>query len=109
MTPASRRRRGTASVKVPRPLRVFGAPAHRVRGGLGAATKVELGEDARNVMLGGARADYQPLPDLGIRAAFCEQAQHLVLAACERGCPTRPCACGDYTESAQQTGRGVGV
>src|SRR5215217_2390382 len=100
MTPASRRRRGTASVELPRSLRVFGGPAYRVGGGLGAATKVELGEDARDVVLGGACADNQPFRDLGIRAAFCEQAQHLVFAACERGCPTRPRARGGYTEPA---------
>src|SRR5215213_3400062 len=109
MTPALPRRRGTASVELPRALRVFGGPAHRVRGDLGAATKVELGEDARDVVLGGARADHQPLRDPGIRAALCEQAQHLVLASRERRRTARPRARGGYTESAQQTGRCVGV
>src|SRR5215217_919983 len=109
MTPALPRRRGTASVELPSPLRVFAGPAHRVRRGLGASMKVELGEDARDVVLGRASADHQPLRDLGIRAAFCEQAEYLVLAACERRCPTRPGACGGYTESAQQTRRCVGV
>ena len=58
-----------ASVGLPiRATGPFDSLAHRVRGRLGAAPQVELGEDARDVVLGGSPADVQALGDLRVRA-----------------------------------------
>jgi hypothetical protein len=48
--------------------------------GLGAGLDVELCEDARDVNTGGLRAHEQRLADLGVRATFGDEAQHVQLA-----------------------------
>ena len=85
------------------------AVAHGVRSRLGAATQSQLREDVGDVVLRGARADHEAIGDLGVRAAFCEQAEHLALAAGQQRCSARPCASGGFTEAAQQGGRRVCV
>ena len=93
---------------VPIGLLIFGALAHRVGGGLGAAAQVELGEDVSDVVLGGAAADDEALRDLLVRASVGQQCEHLGLAFGQLSVVLGECTPAG-AEAAQQCRRGVCV
>src|SRR3954447_12575837 len=86
----------------------FGRLADGVGGGLRAAAKAELGEDARHMVFGGAAADHQAIGDVGVREAVGEQRQDLGLALGEG--PVGPGPGAPACAQLAQEGRGdVGV
>jgi hypothetical protein len=57
-----------------------GLIAQRVGGRLGSVSQAELGQDARDVVLGGAPADVEAIGDVCVRTSFGEEQQHLAFA-----------------------------
>lgn len=57
--------------------------------GLSARFQTEFGEDASDVMLGGARADEEPFCQIGVREARAEKLQDFELALTEQSVSSR--------------------
>src|SRR6187200_364346 len=80
-TPAgSPRTDARSSVGIPIYLPVLTRVVEGVRRRLGAGAQIELGEDARHVVLCRTAADHEPLGDLGVRETLGEKGKHLGFA-----------------------------
>src|SRR5688500_16737363 len=96
------------------PALVGGAPlfapqvAHGVRRELRPRPQLQLPVDATDVVLGGLRADEEPLRDLRVRQALAEQPQHLALPLAQQPVIARPRP-PLRAERPQERGRLVGL
>src|SRR5206468_2211970 len=72
---------------------------------LGATAQLELRVDAAEMVLGGLRADEEPLRDLGVRQPLAEQAQDLELALAQQPLLPGPQAAPGPERAQQRGGR----